>query len=66
VKIEGKLAVVLDREEDNPGVPDEIDQQILDQDVLPKIVPRSAEALEAANGCASLHRSDGVGEEGSA
>lgn len=58
--------VVLDGEEDYLGIPDEVEQQVLIQDELPEIVPRSEEALEAANSCASLHRSDRVDKERSA
>ena len=63
MKVEGKLTVVLDGEEDHLVLANKVEQQVFAKDELPKVVTRADEPPKAAAGGAGFQRSGRVIEE---
>jgi len=63
VEVEGKLAVVLDGKEDRLAPANEVEEQVLIQDELPKLVAGPDEPTKAAAGGARFQGSGGVLEK---
>jgi len=63
VKVEGKLAVVLDGEEDHLVPANEVEEQVLVQNELPKLVAGPDEPPKAAAGNARFQGSGGMVEK---
>ena len=63
VEVEGKLAVVLDGEEDHLVPANEVEEQVLIQDELSKVVAGPDESPEASAGGARFQGSGGVIEK---